>query len=510
MSLKTFYAPVQWWDSSGVSVLCPFCDRIHNHGFGQNYGSNHRLSHCYIDPGSFDSYYFRYPFSLSPETTAYEIDKANRRYVTLGASPPQDKVDPLVQAVADLNVNDNSMTRLPKWEDAQETIVLDDNDPAFRRVRQYFGGDPTFETKKIGHVIHRMLGFGDVEYVQKYIITSAESPTFIRGISEEGQTALWLAACEDYPAIVKLLLSHGADPDFQTDSGRTPLMQAALWGRPKNVEHLLERGANKALRDSQGHLAIDLAIPSSRNDEERHQNGVYKEDTYKANLARKKIVAFLEDDTNEDTSPASHQRLEEALFHKSATKVKVFSPTSEYEISTPYKTIGLLSRGGKYPPIAAMSGWSHNESLTLVSGHDWTPQVIQIARLVGHTLILDRKDQRTPGQYHACHAEKQLIAYFIDRHVFLEHEKSAPNSTYEFSDSPIRTLGDLQDAGLSLIYNESADLHELSTITPPVMLKKASILVSSPPCDDCTRFTAAVCKKLKLEIKLENRNITFQ
>ncbi|KAH8635751.1 ankyrin repeat protein [Alternaria alternata] len=32
-------------------------------------------------------------------------------------------------------------------------------------------------------------------------------------------------------------------------------------------------------------------------------------------------------------------------------------------------------------------------------------------------------DQGTPGKLYACHAEKKLIAYFVDRHLFLRHDK---------------------------------------------------------------------------------------
>ncbi|KAJ6147975.1 hypothetical protein N7497_009957 [Penicillium chrysogenum] len=39
-----------------------------------------------------------------------------------------------------------------------------------------------------------------------------------------------------------------------------------------------------------------------------------------------------------------------------------------------------------------------------------------------HRLPSDGKDQGKDGQYNACHAEKQLIAYFIDRHVFLPRD----------------------------------------------------------------------------------------
>ncbi|KAH8432440.1 uncharacterized protein LDX57_010076 [Aspergillus melleus] len=72
-----------------------------------------------------------------------------------------------------------------------------------------------------------------------------------------------------------------------------------------------------------------------------------------------------------------------------------------------------------------MSGWGHSECpSTRVSGKDWTKRVLNIADIVGHTLSADsEKDQGIKGQFHASHAEKQLIAYFLDRHVFLPEDK---------------------------------------------------------------------------------------
>ena len=81
-------------------------------GFGQSYDNDHRVSHC--SPGlGFISYYFKYPFSQNPESTAYEIDKVNKRYVALGASPPRVEQDLLVGAVAGLEIDQDPKNPLP-------------------------------------------------------------------------------------------------------------------------------------------------------------------------------------------------------------------------------------------------------------------------------------------------------------------------------------------------------------------------------------------------------------
>ncbi len=244
MNRVKFYAEVQWWDASNIHALCPFCRKTHRHGFGLNYESTHRASHCSTG-ASFDSYYFKYPFSQNPEWTAYEIDKGNKRYVALGASPPQSEEDLLTESLSGLQLNRKPTINLSKWEDAQEIITIDDNDLMFRKLRHIFGGDPTFDMKRIDHVSSRMIGFGDVEYLQQYLDSSPEGSLFIHGVNNGGETALWLASCEAYSAIVSLLSKRGADANYQTEEGRTPLMEAALWGRYENAEILLRHGANK-------------------------------------------------------------------------------------------------------------------------------------------------------------------------------------------------------------------------------------------------------------------------
>ncbi|KAI1392647.1 uncharacterized protein F4822DRAFT_136324 [Hypoxylon trugodes] len=77
-----------------------------------------------------------------------------------------------------------------------------------------------------------------------------------------------------------------------------------------------------------------------------------------------------------------------------------------------------------------MSGWSHEPNKSIhVAGKDWTDEVLFLCRIPGFDLEPHYYDRGIPGQYNACHAEKQLAAYFIHKHLFLEHELAGPEES---------------------------------------------------------------------------------
>jgi hypothetical protein len=457
-------ARVQRWNAQIVYVQCPFCTKIHTHGFGDGYSRSTRAAHCNYHPSlSFPPYRFDYPFSKREGVVGYEIDKSNGFYVALGAKAFESKVECLEKALDELNLGAARSPPSKKWEQATEMITIGMEDERLRRLQQYFGGEDTFTLRRLDHVVSRMLAFGDVEYVGDYLDTSSEAETFLLGGNEEGKSALSLAACERYPAIVKLLLDHGANPDHQDKDGRTPLMEASLWGRIENVNFLLEHGANRELRDLHGHQAIDLAESCQDNDEERYQRSggdkqVYREDIFMANQARRLIVELLkEPEEGLDTIPTSAQTFAAHTFKK--TDRGTIELIAEFHIPRDSKTIATLHRPSNFPFIAAMSGWGHGETNVTVLGKDWTAEVMKISSIVGHRLAVDEQnDQGIKGRYYASHAEKQLIAYFISKHFLIKSE----------------------------------DDELLRKAKPPVVLEKATILVSRPLCGDCLQFVQAV------------------
>lgn len=482
---------VLWWDASSVAVRCPFCDNIHRHGFTGYEKNLTRRCHCDYNGG----YYFAFPFDEGTQHAYYAIDKKRALFVTVGADPSEyfGKEDlSLKDLLAEVS---RELETKRKWYEATESysVNLTSMEP--------------FEQKLLPLMVSEMI-FGEFEKVKGYLETSREADLFLFGIDAHyveppaafpyidqedygdqddsrsktketyeredepeiystGKTALHFAACEKFAEIVQLLLEKGADPNARDNEGRTPLAYACLWGRLNNVKLLLEHGAEKtvlSVRHQDLLLTIDYARDSNANMEYRHsESSLYSEDSYQRNKDRRVIMRLLE-----NPSPEERRKLWGFAFTKAPQDTNMVTMSAHFDIKNEWKTVGVLWRGDKFPTIAAMSGWNHSEyGNTRVSGKDWTAEVMRLCELVAFTLRPHIHDQGIAGQYHACHAEKQLIAYFMHEYHFLPFDKS-------------------EQAGNN--FETEQRLERLIPIQPSVTVKKAEILVSRPICLDCRRF----------------------
>lgn len=78
--------------------------------------------------------------------------------------------------------------------------------------------------------------------------------------NREGETALIYAADNNHLAIVQMLLEHGAAIDKKSKLGWTALTYAAAKGHRHTVEALLSKGADPNVRDNAGHTASAYAL----------------------------------------------------------------------------------------------------------------------------------------------------------------------------------------------------------------------------------------------------------
>lgn len=568
-TMKTFpEADVIWWDAdSYYYIQCPFCEGVHRHGINWN-ADKLRYSHCQEG----ESYLCCFPMNDQGEV-AYEIDKRRGRYTNICVSHDSDTED------------DNDVDHLAIELAQKATVAVQkeetyaDIDKDSREVVTIVPGhgiDP-FEQKRILEPISDCVT-GDTKAVRRYLETSSEANLFVRGRDSMGKTTLISAAAEQTSEMVSLLIEYEAEVNAVDNYGRSALMEAALFGWVDNVKVLLQHNAERSIRDDHNRQAIDLARDHYRNRRERYvrtrggfnsplnQRLGYIEDTFKRDIDRQEIVRLLSGENRKSKivfgSPPTLSQSRSYSFTPSPTQDSLIfhGPIEEYPITRCKKTVARLERGGKFPSIGAMSGWSHGSVQYLrVDGRQWTDDVFYISKVVGHRLPSDRCDWGRKGQYNACHAEKQLIAYFIDRHVLLRrdgHTDSELEGKIEQVEDELQKFLSATGIGERLVslekrkkdlekydevkalelelksvettlnhliatpqakpflklksqlellnqrFNRHANLIKMAKAPPPTSLTEAVILISSAPCQDCISFTDKVNKSFGLFIQL--------
>ncbi|KAF5698008.1 ankyrin repeat-containing protein [Fusarium mundagurra] len=374
-----------------------------------------RVAHCgYRLPGD-RTYRFNFP------SDGFEIDKDNLCFVSDGVSlpeqPPRDQLKSLKTKFRE------AVDGKPLWGDVGRAQA----ERIDRTVSNMYRGvlEPLreFLDDTRGSQIHNVFlnGVESWEHDEWEDEEAQSRPT-------SGKTVLQLAACESHPEVVRLLLEEGAGPNSADLDGRTPLMEAALWGRLENVELLLEHGANPDLRCIHNETlrrAVDFAKPTRENYETRSSNRLYRENVHQMDIHRREIVRILEGQAARPAQPA--MQLDGFSFSRRSNDPRSLSLTTHYSLPTEWKTVARLIRGGSFPEISAMSGWGHDEDeSTHVAGCEWTTWVLGLCEIIDFTPERHDYDNGTPGRYYACHAEKQLITYFVHKHCFLDLELAIP------------------------------------------------------------------------------------
>ena len=152
----------------------------------------------------------------------------------------------LVARGMDVNTNDTDGSTLLML------AIRNDNLPLVEALMKY---RPNLGRRNsVGEVALSLAAFGDDERLVKLLLEAGAEPDL------GDWKALHYAAFKGNAATVKLLLSFGAKPDVRAPSQQTPLMLAARNDHLAVVNELLAAGANPALKDAEGHTALDIAI----------------------------------------------------------------------------------------------------------------------------------------------------------------------------------------------------------------------------------------------------------
>ncbi|EGZ18603.1 hypothetical protein PHYSODRAFT_504685 [Phytophthora sojae] len=84
--------------------------------------------------------------------------------------------------------------------------------------------------------------------------------------TEDGRTALHIAAEEGRADVIGLLLRRGANVDAANLSKWTPLMLAAYRGHKETVKLLVKEGASLTVKNKDGAKAAEIAKLNNRTD----------------------------------------------------------------------------------------------------------------------------------------------------------------------------------------------------------------------------------------------------
>ena len=415
------------WNAWNVYIKCLYCEEIHRHGLAL---PGRRASHCHPS----GQYEFIFPIDESSELVGYEIDKGRACFVNTGLQTGQgeslhssENDECELAEIFDSTMNlsatkPKSRPILNLHNDAREfeTITLSDND--------------RFEQKRILSASSDCI-LGNLHATSLYLSTSAETKLFLHGEDGSGNTILIMAAAERSYEMVSLLLQHGADANAINNNGRTALMEAALWGRVESVKELLNANADKRLHDHEDRCAMDLAKPDRKNEKERYGRASHaaEQSVTERDKDRRHIVVLLGGSVSEKqhgySGPLPESERNKYGFGKSGSEMTItlYGPIRSYHVPNVRKTAAVLDRGDQFPRISAISGWGADAlPLNHKTRPQWIEQVYYIASTVDHKLQ-DAPDpgwdQGKPGQFFASHAEKKLIAYFIEKHVFMPQDR---------------------------------------------------------------------------------------
>lgn len=255
-----------------------------------NYPSrNTQVAHCPPILDLLDRYQLIFPIYKAAGVVGYWIHKQKKSFYAVGVEPELEEIPDLADALdSQLRAHDNDEAPSTLLESGTEEDILS-------IVNDAAGEEIAWAQKTITAAMsHTVLGHeGEVRQV---LYTSTDAHLLVSRKGYYGETVLSTVAAERYPQMVSLFLDHGAWMNSRNDQRRTPLMEAALWGRAGNVMILLARSAYQEMENRKGCKAIQSTTRVEENTEER-AGGVYIEDIFNPDKQRNAIRRMLDNKT---------------------------------------------------------------------------------------------------------------------------------------------------------------------------------------------------------------------
>ncbi|OIW28275.1 hypothetical protein CONLIGDRAFT_703167 [Coniochaeta ligniaria NRRL 30616] len=422
-----------------------------------------RAAHC---PCS--SYYqLCYPFEeKSKAQYSYMIDKASGLFVTVGVELPNDAED---EGSTDVGEEDDH-------EGEGEEVKEANRD--FRSLRAGQDDSNRIQLQTIEDQLKR-LDIGDAQNTRaalSSLLETYKNDPFVSWRGKDDVNCIAPAAVQGHHKMIRFLHDKGGDLNNVDSCGRTPLMEAALWGRLEVVNLLLERGADPRATDRKGRNAYFHSRPSKMTARMREKFGHYQE-SGEGESNRRIIAVTLQsfEPVTMEEETASSSLLTEPKHGLLGTEIGFYEESIAYDVPDRRKTVARLDRGRLFPIVSGASGWRTDFSVEhVLDNRLWRDRVLELCQLVGYALPEDYRDESgRSGSYNASHAEKKLVAFYNDQHVIVPREFFGVDLPGEWMQQDLK-------------------LQHLRTLCPAMPTVRANIKVSRPICDDCKLFISQI------------------
>ncbi|KAL8848416.1 MAG: hypothetical protein Q9221_006571 [Calogaya cf. arnoldii] len=423
---------------------CPYCQKKHRHGTGisdlhSDLTGQSRVSHCCPRLAGSDEYRLHFPFEDETELTSWEIEKDEGNFITVG------------------------LPMHTSYDEDDWASISDDGMPTFCKTdNEDAKGEGLVERSSLTDHFNELSL--DPQQPQS---PAAVPPPLSTGQDweemmqdQEFRLSVYVSNCilNDRCGISALMTRYEDDFLAMTDpTGNNGIALAAAEGHLRLLQWLHEQGY--------------LALPDRRNINERKRRMILwheppEADQHRHHIATQlrcipgTILPAIHGPASEKQQSTTGLFLEPKLSSQTNT-IDYYELDQRYLIPDVHKAIGRLDRGPLFPVISSMSGYSHSDwdPLTVLDNAKWTAEVMKLGQRLNIPV----------GQSYASHVEKQLLAYYVSKHVLLDDEHM-----------------------------------ELQKVKPPGLPIEATILVSKDEvCQDCKFFIRRLLELVPTRVKVK-------